>query len=117
MGTTDYGGFWPRALLAGHDRQSGGSTGNALPGHLVCDPIRGAALRLGAIKHLAEGLNQTLHVRLDPGCIVGARYLGRDVDDAAAVDDVIGRVENAPFAKPVADVRRGELVALADARF
>src|SRR5690606_23745214 len=64
---------------------------------------------------LLQRLHQARQLALDPLRIVGAAglagvHLGGHVDDAAAVDDVVGGVEHAALEQHLADVGGGQLV-------
>src|SRR3546814_15860009 len=64
-------------------------------GHGVGDFGRVAARRGALLPDRFEPARDLLDPRLDPRLVGGAQMLGRDVDDAARVTDVIGRVEDA----------------------
>src|SRR3546814_14393472 len=79
-------------------------------GHGVGDFGRVAARRGALLPDRFEPARDLLDPRLDPRLVGVAQMLGRDVDDAARVNDVIGRVEDAARRDPVTVFRGGELV-------
>ena len=70
--------------------------------------------RLGAIQNLGQGVRKPLELGFHPGRIVflarfeGANF-GGDVDNAAAVDDKIGGVEDASISQEPAGVGVSQL--------
>src|SRR3546814_14806795 len=79
-------------------------------GHGVGDFGRVAARQCALRPARFEPARELLEPRLDPRLVGVAQMLGRDVDDAARVNRLIGRVEDAARRDPVTVFRGGALV-------
>ena len=110
---------WGRGLRRGAQPQAAARfrlrPADPQAGHLVGHLVGRAALGLGAVEDLVQGLHQPVELGLHPGRVEGlvpgqCADLAGDVYDPAAVDHIVGQVEEPVVVDRLADIGVRELV-------
>src|SRR5437016_9426812 len=86
-----------------------GPLGDALLRHAISDDAGRRVLGVGAVENLAQGVSDAKCAGLD-FALVPAIYLPRHADDATAVEDVVGCIEDPAIHQHTAMLGARELV-------
>src|SRR3546814_337464 len=72
------------------------------PGHVVGDAVGGKPAPLALLEDRGQPFGDLRQLAANGFCVALPQIFGRDVDDAACVDDIVGGIENALGKQPFA---------------